>query len=114
TYYVVISGDQSGAGITQAAEASMDVSMSGTGVDRPLPFINVGGTFPFCEGETHAVHAQTANCEDIGTFSWYVNGELTAVTSDSSIYSSDWQDGDVVTVETTCFTLCPVTISQST
>src|SRR5690606_26451905 len=59
-------------------------------------------------------HAQTANCEDIGTFSWYVNGELTAVTSDSSIYSSDWQDGDVVTVETTCFTLCPVTISQST
>lgn len=113
-YYVVITGDENGVGVTSAAEATMEVLLSGPGVNRPTPSMSVAASLPFCQNETGAVHASTVFCDDIGTFNWYVNGVLTAVSSDSSFYSSELQDGDVVTVETSCFTLCPVTLSQST
>ncbi len=54
------------------------------------------------------------NCPDFSNISWYVNGVLEAVTPDTVLIISSLQDGDVVTVETTCFTQCIEVISSST
>lgn len=114
TYYVVLSGEQSGAGITIPAEFNINVSISGTAIDRPGPFVNMGIVGTICKGEWIPVMADRGNCQNPGPFRWYVNGILTAVTtSDSIFFTSDLQNGDIVSVESDCFTSCPVTISQT-
>lgn len=114
TYYIVLSGELSGPGITMPAEFNINVSVSGTAVDRPVPYINIG-TSPFvCAGMLTPVYAERGNCENPGDFRWFVNGGLTAVTdTDSVFFTSSLQNGDIIHVESDCFTTCPVTISQA-
>lgn len=114
TYYIILSGEQSGSGTTIPAEFSIDVSTSGTAVNRPIPYMNVGTSSVICAGELISVYADRWNCEDPGTFRWFVNGALAAVTlNDSNFFTSSLQDGDIIHVESDCFSTCPVTISQT-
>jgi len=113
TYYVVVSGDLNGAGITLAAECTMDVLLSGVGVNRVAPSMNFGYNATICENEMFVALVNIRDCPDSTFISWYVNGNLAAVTQDTFFYSSNIQDGDVLSVSTSCFSVCPVTISQT-
>lgn len=115
TYYVVVDGDLSGAGITAASECTFNISISGPGIDRPASNITVSqSTGTACLNELVTFTATTFSCPVSDNYYWYVNGVLTAVTTDSVYQTSSLSDGDVVTVETTCYAQCPDTVSIST
>ena len=111
TYYVVVDGDQTGAGITDPAECTFDVIVSGTGVDRPVPDLTLAqSTSNPCMNEVVTYTATPFSCPVSSDYYWYVNDTLAAVTSDSIFQISDLQTGDVVSVQTTCYTQCVDTL----
>jgi len=112
-YYVVISGSNQGVGITSAAECAMDIFLSGPGVNRSAPGLSLGSNSPICEGNAVSVSAYFNYCPDTTEFKWYVNGNLTAITNVNFFQSSELQDGDVVSVETSCYSLCPIILNQA-
>jgi gliding motility-associated-like protein len=115
TYFIVVDGDNTGAGVTSAAECTFDISILGTGVDRVVPNAQITPTnLSFCQNEVIYLGVDLQNCPDSSNISWYVNGTLEAVTSDTVLVISSLQDGDVVTVEASCFTQCMVVVSSST
>lgn len=115
TYFIVVDGDNTGAGITSPAACSFDITLSGTGVDRPIPSAQITPTnLSFCQNEIIYLGVELSNCPDSSAISWYVNGTLEAVTSDTVLIISSLQDGDVVSVETSCFTECIEVVSSST
>ena len=114
TYYLVVSGDKSGVGITQAAECTFDIILSGTAVDRPpstLTMYSTGATI--CKNEVVVLSAGLSNCPDSSDFLWYVNGVLAATTQDSVFMTSSLNSGDVVTVTNSCYLLCPQTVTAT-
>ena len=116
TYYITLSGEQSGPGITLPAEFNIDVSISGTAIDRPAPFVNIGTPAIICAGSLIPIMADRGYCADPGSFRWFVNGELKAVTPnnvDSIFFTSSLQNGDIVHVESECYLSCPVTITAT-
>lgn len=115
TYFIIVDGDLSGAGITSAAECTFDINVSGPGVDRPAANITLAqSTALACLNEVVTFTATTFSCPSTDNYYWYINGILTAVTSDSLYQTSELSDGDIITVETSCYTQCPETVSIST
>lgn len=114
TYYIVLSGDQTGMGVTLPAEFSIDVTASGPAITRPIPHMTVAMPSVLCADQIYDVNAARGDCQDGGAFRWYVNGILTAVTLTDSVFSTSiLQNGDIVHVESDCFTSCPVTLSET-
>lgn len=114
TYLIVIDGDNNGAGITVPAEATFDISINGPGVDRAPPSISlIQNTDSICANEAMFFSAELNNCPDSGNYLWYINGVLAATTIDSFFITSAIQNGDVVTVENSCYSQCPVIVNQS-
>lgn len=110
-YYVVLDGDLSGVGITDAAEATMDVVISGPGIDRPASALTiVESSTSVCLNDVVGFFVSMTDCPDNGSFEWYVNDSLVAVTTDTVFYTSELQNGDVVSVSTTCYSICSDTI----
>jgi gliding motility-associated-like protein len=115
TFYVVISGDKSGAGISIAAECTFDVVVSGVGIDRPAASISIAPNATFlCKNDVFIATATITNCPDNSSYLWYVNGELVAETVDSVFQTSSLNQGDIVSVETACYALCADTVNAST
>jgi gliding motility-associated-like protein len=107
TYYVVVNGAFN-AGATLPAEASFDVLASGTGIDRVAAGLSItgpGGTL--CPENATTFNANISNCTDTSDFTWYLNGVLAAVTQQPIWQTSTIQNGDVVTLDCSCFTDCP-------
>jgi gliding motility-associated-like protein len=113
-YYVVVNGDNTGTGVTQPAECTFDISVSGPGIDRTASTVVLStGTQPFCANQPITVTAELTDCPDTSAFNWYVNGELSAVTTEPYFQSSGLNNGDIVSLETSCYLLCPVTITDT-
>lgn len=115
TYYIVIDGDDNGVGITEPAECTFDVSISGAGVDRPISTISIDpNTGSFCSQETVSFTAAVTDCPDTGNYLWFINGTLVATTTVPSFQTSALNQGDVVSVQTSCYADCPATPSDAT
>lgn len=115
TYYVVIDGDDSGIGVTAPAECTFDVSISGIGVDRPISTISINpSTGIFCSQETVTFTASITDCPDTGNYRWFINGTLVATTSIPNFQTSALNQGDVVSVQTSCYADCPATPTDAT
>ena len=114
-YYIVVSGDLSGAGITSAAECTFDLIISGTGIDLPVPTVSLA-TSPLliCKNDVFSANAILTNCPDTSSFNWYVNGVLTAVTTEAFFQSTALNTGDIVSLETNCYTLCAEMVTATT
>lgn len=113
-YYVVVDGNDAGVGIAEAAECTFDVVLSGAGVIRPTPIINViDNGSSICLNDPVTFVASTVDCPLSSDYNWLINGELIAVTSDSIFTTTALEDGDVLTVETSCYMLCPEVVSTS-
>jgi gliding motility-associated-like protein len=112
-YYVVVSGSMTGAGVSLPAACTFDVAISGNAVDRPTPQLTANpNTNSVCKGDPIYVEANLLNCPDAGLFSWYLNDTLVAQTSDTIFSTSDLSDGDVLSVQTSCYALCPLTVTS--
>ncbi|MFT5920967.1 MAG: gliding motility-associated-like protein [Flavobacteriales bacterium] len=107
-YYIVVDGDDNGVGITIAAECSFDIVLSGAGIDR-LPssiFISpASGTY--CLNEIVTFSAGLIDCPDNGNYEWFINGVLAATTSIPTFQTTALLDGDIVSVQTSCYLICP-------
>ena len=115
TYFIAVDGDNTGAGVTMPAECTFDISILGTGVDRLIPSAQITPTnLSFCANDIIYLGVNLTNCADSSNISWYVNGVLEVVTSDTVLIISSLQDGDVVTVEASCFSQCVEVVSSST
>lgn len=114
TYYLIVDGDNNGAGITEPAECTFELQISGVSVDRIPPTSAVNTTTPIaCETEIVTYTVALTDCPDTSDFSWFVNGNLVATTTDPFFQSSGLADGDVVSVSNTCYNVCPIPV-QST
>lgn len=114
TYYVVVSGESPAPGITSPAVCTFDLTLSGPGVDRAASAISlVTNSTSICPNELVTASAGLSSCPDAGTYQWYINDTLVAVTSDSIFQTSDFSDGDVLTVQNSCYAQCPVTVFSS-
>lgn len=107
-YYLVINGAKNGAGITKAAEVSMDVVLSGVGVNRINPSLAIFGQDSLCQNYVATFEANSLNCPDSSAFQWFINGELVAVTSGIMFQTSALKNNDVLSVSNSCFLQCPV------
>lgn len=114
TYYIVVNGDKTGDGISNAAECTFDLVLSGTAVSRIPPTISLGiSNNTICKNEIVTCTAHLANCSDSSDYLWYVNDTLVATTDDSVYQTSTLSNGDVVTVTNSCFVLCPQNVSTN-
>ncbi len=115
TYYVVVSGSSTGAGITQAAECSFDIAVTGAAVDRPVPTVALAfSSTDVCLNELVTCTATLQDCPDNTDFQWYVNGVLTAQTTLPIYQTTGLADGDVVEVRTACFLICSELVANVT
>lgn len=114
-YYIVLNGNINGAGVTEAAEFTLDALLSGPGVDRPTPLITVEQDKGFyCRDEVVTLTAHLSNCPDSSLYQWFVNGVLIAQTVDSIFQTTALISDDVVTVSNSCYTQCTVFPSANT
>jgi gliding motility-associated-like protein len=114
TFYVVLNGDKSGAGITKAAECTFNVLLSGTAVDRTPPTIGIAASsYKICKNDVVQFLAVMKHCKDSSDFKWFINNELVAITKDSTFSTSSLKTNDVVKVSNSCYSLCPITISDN-
>ena len=112
-FYIVVDGDNTGAGVTSAAECSFDLILSGTGIDRTASLIAISpqnGTY--CLNEIVTFNATISDCPDPGNYEWYINGVLAGATVIPVFQTTALVDGDVVSVQTSCYLLCPETVSD--
>lgn len=115
TFYIVISGDQNGSGVSSPAEFTSDVYVSGTGVDLPIPTISIyTDSLRVCENQNVSIGVTIEHCPDSTDFNWYINGDLVATSSDFFYQTSELDSGDVVSVSTTCYTKCIEILEDST
>ena len=114
TYYLVVSGESPTPGLTTPAECTFNLTLSGVGVDRAASSISITtNDTSICPNELLTATASLSACPDSGTFQWYINGELVAVTTYSIFQTRKLADGDVLSVQNSCFAQCPVTVTSS-
>lgn len=114
TYYLVVSGESPAPGLTTPAECTFDLTLSGIGVDRTASSISITtNDTSICPNEVLTATASLSECPDSGTYQWFINGVLVAVTTDSIFQTSTLADGDVLSVQNSCFAQCPVTVTSS-
>ena len=113
TYYLVINGNIS-VGDLYASEASMDILMNGTAVNREIPSITIDPIKTnLCKDEAVRINSILSNCKDSSTFRWYKNDTLFAVSDSSFIETARINDGDIIRVENECFSTCNVSVSST-
>jgi gliding motility-associated-like protein len=114
TYYVVVSGDQSGSGITIPAVCAFDVEVTGLGIERPAPSISLTtSATSICKDDPVTANCQTNNCPGSGLYDWYVDGNLIATTTDTFFITTNISDGSIITVATDCYNLCTEIVNAS-
>lgn len=113
TYYLIVNGAKNG-GATAPAEATFDITASGTGFDRlPTGISITGPSYTICPNKPTPINTYVVNCNDTSDFTWYVNGQQRAVTQEAFWITSSLQNGDVVSVSCTCFTNCKDTLTAT-
>jgi len=113
-YYLVVGGDKTGVGISLAAECTFNIFLTGGAVTKLTPFISViPSKSSICKNEIVTYNVTLANCPNNTNFKWYVNGTFVATTPEAFYQTASLNTGDIVTVQTTCFSVCVDTISKN-
>ncbi|MBI1837838.1 MAG: gliding motility-associated C-terminal domain-containing protein [Flavobacteriia bacterium] len=114
TYYIVVGGDQTGTGISIAAECTFDAYLTGGAVSRTSPFISIQpSSNAICKNDIVTFNVVIANCPDSTNFKWFLNGQFVASTAEAFYQTASLNDGDIVSVQTTCYQICVDTISKT-
>ena len=112
TYYLIVNGARNG-GATSPAEATFDILVSGPGIDRPAPTISIGGPNYICPSTPAGYTVYLGDCTDTSAISWYINGQLAALTQGPYFLSSVIANGDVISASCSCFNDCPVALTYN-
>jgi len=113
TYYVVVNGVLSN-GDSYASEASFNIQIQGTAIDRPIPTISIAELKPkYCQNEAIIFQCSTTDCRDSSKYNWYLNNELIAVSDTNLVSFSKLKTGDQLKVSNSCFISCPFIVKDS-
>jgi gliding motility-associated-like protein len=114
TYYVVITGILNQSDLI-ASEATFELSISGTAVNRKIPSIFIEQAPPkLCKNNLEKFHCSLTDCPDSTKYHWFINDTLFAETDSSYLEYGKFKQGDWLTVSTSCFKSCPYEIKDST
>ncbi len=105
TFYICISGALN-TGFALPAEFEMELSIAGTAVDRPTPSVHAALNTNVCPGDMLYAVAGVQNCPDTSSYKWYIDGVLVATSTDSIFMTTRYNDGSILTLETSCYTQC--------
>jgi gliding motility-associated-like protein len=93
----------------------MNVSVSGVGIDRPQPAISI---FPsktqICKNDIVRLSSTLQNFQNERAYKWFKNDTLIAVTDSSFFDISTLRNLDVIKVENTSYTTCPISVTDQT
>lgn len=108
-YYVVLNGAINGAGVTDPAEFTVDLVLTGNGVQRTAPTMSMEWDKPFyCKNDVATFTAHLRLCPDSSLYLWYINDTLVAQTVDSVFQTAVLENSDIVSVRNSCYTQCVV------
>ncbi|HIP35725.1 MAG TPA: gliding motility-associated C-terminal domain-containing protein [Crocinitomix sp.] len=92
TYYVLVNGDNTGTGVSQPAEVTFDILLTGPGVivSPPVATISASNTI-ICQGDIVPVDFSVTNCSDTLALNWYYNNQFIqdSSTVNTAIFSQD-------------------------
>ncbi|MBK7131037.1 MAG: gliding motility-associated C-terminal domain-containing protein [Crocinitomicaceae bacterium] len=95
TYYVQVNGANTGAGVTQSAECTFDITISGDGVEQTAPTASISAANTvLCFGDTEIVTATVSAALDTVAFNWYFNNALLVSSSTQNTYDAGTLLGD--------------------
>ncbi len=102
-YYLVINGEM---GTSSNAEASFDISISGSAVDKD-PGLFIGTTSDtLCKGSLSTIVATLTDCETHSPVNWFFDEELVATTSGLTLVTDELYDSVTVRAELECLENC--------
>lgn len=110
-YYIVLTGANS----ISPEEFKVDVLLTGAGVNRPTPEINlITPVEQICTKTPSKFKAETLNCKDSSQFQWFINDVYQTVTDSAYFETAALKSGDVLKVKNTCYssTVCPIQIES--
>lgn len=110
TYYIVVNGTM---GTTDNAEATFDIALNGSGIERHPQFSIGTNKTNICRGNPVTFIANIQLCDDQSTIDWYVNGNIVGTTTDTQFIYTDLSNNDVVTAKVSCFDQCRDTITSN-
>jgi gliding motility-associated-like protein len=77
------------------------------GVNRPTATVNlITSSTSICSNDVVFFEATLTDCPDNSSYSWSINGQIVAVTDSNVFSTSALIDGDILTVENSCFINC--------
>ncbi|MDX1350532.1 MAG: gliding motility-associated C-terminal domain-containing protein [Putridiphycobacter sp.] len=77
TYYIQVNGSGVGPGVTQPAQITFDIMVSGPGVDvLPMQVDISAANLDICQYDQVPIDITFTNCSGNPKFEWYFNGEL--------------------------------------
>lgn len=73
-YYVIVNGSNTGTGVSEPADATFKISLSGTGVEitEPTASITAANT-EICQSDSEPISITINNCSDTVAMNWYFN-----------------------------------------
>lgn len=92
TYYVLVNGDNTGAGVSQPAEVTFDVIATGPGIIVTPPSASISAsTTTLCQGDAVPVDYTVSNCSDTVALNWYYNNQFIqdSSTVNTAVFSED-------------------------
>jgi len=115
TYWVVVNGTTSGAGVTDHADATFDVGVSGPGIDATFPTVDISILDDsFCQGVDEPVTRIIAACSDTILLDWYVDGFLFLSTTVDSFSTTMLTDPSDVYLIVHCDAICNLSDTSDT
>lgn len=94
TYYFLVNGVNTGAGVTQPAECTFDISISGNGIQQTVPSASISATnTTLCQGDIEIVTASVSGAADTVNFNWYFNNALLSSSATGNTYDAGTLSG---------------------
>lgn len=110
TYYVMVNGSNTGAGVTNSAECDYTIEISGPAVDASYPTASISAmNTVLCQGDQESVEAVISNCADTSSFDWYYNNALIQTNADGSFDTQQLSEDGYLKLIINCGNLCVYT-----
>ncbi len=123
TYYVLVNGDNTGAGVSQPAQVTFDISLSGPGAVVSMPSATISSTTStLCQGDVVPIDYTVNNCSDTVALNWYYNNQFIqdSSTVNTGVFSEDGYLKLIIECGSTCiysdttdsifFNVTPITV----
>lgn len=107
TYYVQVNGSGAGVGVTEAAEVTYDIKLTGSGVSfLPIAVGIATSKSAICQGDDYPIDVTLTNCSGNPQFEWFYNG--VSVSNDLNFSTAVLSESGYLYLKASCGSVtCP-------